>query len=212
MESKTIYGKPVYNKIKFIRSYGRDIWMMNQGHEGLKAKKWDRLAIIVEWKKGKIEARFLQLPSGPLEWSENLLQQKIENRVSCFMCHSNGPRVIRFEHSKTTPLSIREKVKIVLWNLRIKSYGRINEASLHTRSDETLEVPFRLRGKKDNEILIVGACIKCHSNEGFLSRGNLTRQNSLTIDFMVKNKFMPPAGFMISDHEKKQIKDFVEGF
>jgi hypothetical protein len=212
MESKTIDHGPVYNKVKFIRSKGRDIWMMNQSHHGFVSDKWDRLAIVIESKAGKREATFLQLPSGKLEWSEELLKERINNRVSCFMCHSNGPRAIRIQDSEARPLSLREKANIILWNLRIKSYGQVKESPIHKMNDHYLEVPFRHRGKRDNEILKVGACIQCHSNEGFLARGYLTRQNSMTIDFMIKHDFMPPAGFSISDEEKKQIRDFIEGF
>ncbi len=72
--------------------------------------------------------------------------------------------------------------------------------------------PFRHRGGKENEMLMVKTCLKCHSNEGFMARGYLTRQNSITIDFMIKNKLMPPLGIGLSAIEERQIRDFIGVF
>ena len=207
-ESKTLVGGAVHNKIKLVRSKGRDIWLMNQSHEGVAGKNWDRLAIIVE----KNEAKFLQLPPGELEWSEELLQQSIPNKVSCFTCHSNGPRAIRNDEESSVSLNVKSRAKIFLWNLRIKSYGRIEESAWHTKRDSKLVRPFRLQSKRDNEVLSVKSCLQCHNNEGFFAREYLTRQNARTIEFMVDQKLMPPLGFSLSKEDRKGLKNFVRGF
>lgn len=207
-ESKTLTGEAVYNKIKLVRSQGRDIWLMNQSHEGMDSKNWDRLAIIVK----DNEATFLQLPPGKLEWSEDLLKQSIPSRVSCFTCHSNGPRAIRAEETSSVLLNLKSQAKIFLWNFRIKSYGRIKESQWHAQRDLKLQRPFRLQSKRDNEVLSVRSCLQCHNNEGFFARGNLTRQNADTIKFMLDQNLMPPLGFTLSKKERKEIENFVQGF
>ena len=96
-ESKTIDGFAVYNSIKLISEKNKDIWMMNQSHFGQNPDPTmlDRLVIIVDTSTKPKSAEFYQLPSGKLEWSEDLRLQKIDYKVSCFMCHANGPRALR---------------------------------------------------------------------------------------------------------------------
>ena len=115
LESKTVTGEAVYNKIKWFSDSDKDIWMMSQSHNGpqFPEEKWDRLAIIVD-KKYKT-AQFLQLKPGPLQWTEDLVSQQVPYRVSCFMCHANGPRAIR-----PTGSSLFAEAKILLWNFKIK--------------------------------------------------------------------------------------------
>lgn len=212
LESKNPNGGPVYNKIKFFPGFDKDIWMMNQSHQGLGAEsqQWDRLAIIVD-KTGKQKtAKFLQLPPGELNWSEDLLKQNIDFKISCFMCHSNGPRAIRPD-KVSLGLDLKTQAKIFFWNLRIKTYGQILENKEQATSDQSLKIPFRHRTAIDNEALNVKSCTKCHSNDGFFRRGFLTRQNMMTIKFMIENEIMPPKGFSISGEDKNQIKNFILG-
>jgi hypothetical protein len=117
LESRTTEGKPVYNKIKFIKSEAKNIWMMNQSHAGLTKDltKWERLAIVVENNK----ASFYQFEAGPLEWSEDLLKKQVDYRVSCFMCHNNGPRAIRPDQQGLN-ISFYDQTKIFFWNLKNK--------------------------------------------------------------------------------------------
>jgi len=201
LESKNPNGGPVYNKIKFFPGFDKDIWMMNQSHQGLGAEsqQWDRLAIIVDKTGKQKSAKFLQLPPGELKWSEDLLKQNINFKISCFMCHSNGPR------------AIRTQTKIFFWNLRIKTYGRILEDKEQATLDQSLKIPFRHRTAIDNEELNVKSCTKCHSEGGLFRRGFLTRQNMMTIKFMIENEIMPPKGFSLSGEDKNQIKNFILG-
>jgi hypothetical protein len=209
LESRTSEDKPVFNKIKYIKKANQDIWMMNQSHAGLTndLTKWERLAIVVEDKK----ASFYQFQAGPLEWSEDLLKKQVSYRVSCFMCHNNGPRAIRPDQQGLS-INFYDQTKIFFWNLKIKSYGRIQESEEMSLADQYRKIPFKHRQGLENETLNVKTCLHCHKEEGFLARGKLTRQQAGTIEFLVKNKIMPPAGFSLSLTEQNQINDFVAGF
>lgn len=213
LESKTIDNNPVYNKIAFSSVGQKDIWMMNQSHHRIKAdkNKWDRLAIVVDKEKSPTEATFLQLPPGELVWNDNLMKQNINFKVSCFMCHSNGPRAIRPNY-KDYNVPLLSKAKVFIWNLKIKSYGLIKENPKQLTLDEKLEVPFRHRYSADNIELNVKSCNQCHSGENKLFyRNKLTRQNNISIKFMIENKIMPPPGFSISKNDLKEIKKFIRG-
>ncbi|MBC7371697.1 MAG: hypothetical protein H7326_09035 [Bdellovibrionaceae bacterium] len=213
-ESRTKDGNPVFNQIRWIRDGDGDIWMMNQSHDGPNAPldKWDRLAIIVDKKSTPRTALFLQLPPGKLEWQDSLLLQKRPFRVSCFLCHSNGPRAIRPDPLGALAITPIEKIKLLAWNLRIKTYGRIKENPEQLAVDGNLLTPFRHRAPLDNETLKIKTCAKCHNENAWWSRGELTRQNSLAIQFMTRNELMPPPGFSLSDEEKGQLQDFLNGF
>lgn len=210
LESRTLENKPVYNKIKYFRQAGKEIWMMNQSHFGLKASpdQWERLAIVVDENK---KASFYQLPPGDLVWSEELIQKQKNYRVSCFMCHNNGPRAIRPELNGLK-VSWADQVKILFYNLKIKSYGRVTESDEMKTADDKRKIPFRHRTDFDNEALTIETCMKCHKEEGLFVRGALSRQQVGTIEFMVQNKIMPPPGFSLSVNEEKQLNDFIQGY
>ena len=182
---------------------------MNQSHFGLNAEKnkWERLAIVIEDKK----ASFYQIEPGPLEWSEDLIKKQVTYRATCFMCHNNGPRAIRPDYDKLN-ISWADRVKILFWNLKIKSYGRILPSEEMLQADQNRKVPFRHPSDLDNQELKVATCIKCHNDNGLIARGFLKRQQAGTIEFMIEHKIMPPPGFSISEKELRQVKDFVAGF
>lgn len=212
-ESKTISGAPVFNKIKWIQQKDKDIWMMNQSHHGNQAKaaKWDRLAIVVDKTKSPMTARFYQLNPGPLKWEKGL--KEIPFKVSCYICHSNGPRAITPNYnSQFNSISLWKKLKVTYWNLRIKSYGRIVPHSYHELADQNLKRPFRLQSAYENEKLKVNTCMKCHKGSGFFARGALRRQNIPTIKFMIKERHMPPLGFSMTKQEKLLLKEFLGKF
>lgn len=211
LESLTSTGGPVYNSISYSNGAGQDVWMMNQSHSGIseQKEKWDRLAIVVD--KQKKIAKFYQLPPGELVWSEELSKQSIPFRVSCFLCHSNGPRAIR-PKVISDKFSLLSAIKIWVWNLKIKSYGPLGEHAAQAHDDIKLRVPFRLRSNIDNEQLKVKRCVKCHNRSGPFSRGFLTRQNGITINFMIKNKLMPPSHKRPHDADRIAIENFLRGF
>lgn len=212
-ESKTSVQGPVFNKIKWFSLKGKDVWMMNQSHHGPHADEnsWDRLAIVVDNSQSPKVARFYQFEPGPLEWREGLVEKPF--RVSCFMCHNNGPRAIRpNEDSLFVRTSLRDKIKISYWNLRMKLYGRVIASSVHDQQDPTQMPPFRFRSGYENESLKLATCIKCHKESGFWARGELKRQQASTIKFMFESGQMPPLGFAMSAKEKQEMTLFLQGF
>jgi len=212
-ESKTSDLTPVYNKIKWIRLEKKDIWMMNQSHFGKNPdiKRWERLAIVIDKTKKPLVAKFYQLKPGPLEWNESLPKSQVSFRASCFTCHSNGPRAIRPNPTDSQiKLTSTQKVQIFLMNLRIKSYGRILYDKSHILSKAN--PPFLFQGQGELDVLKVKTCIHCHNEDGFISRGPLSRQQSGTITFMLKKGYMPPPSYSLTKLERKQINDFIRGF
>ena len=200
-ESKNKDQEAVYNQIKWIPGEKQDVWMMNQSQVGANAPphELERLAIVIDKTTSPKTARFYQFKPGPLEWREELLQERTTYRASCFICHNNGPRALRpYAESAKASLSWAEKVKVSLWNLRIKTYGRIQYDPLHDKEDPKLEVHFRYHGDPHNDSLKVPVCLKCHNEDGFFSRGILRRQQIGTIQHLVTTGQMPPPGFSLS--------------
>ena len=191
-ESRTVDGGPVFNEIQWTWKDGKEIWTMKQSHGGrnLPKEKWDNLSIVMEKK-----ATFLQT---------NAKGERIEYRASCFMCHSNGPRAIRPVEDS---LSLTDAMKVKLLNLRIKLYGRVEAKELPLVGN----TPFRHEGKISNTPLTLARCTSCHKEDGFFSRGTLTRQNSITIAYMVEKEHMPPLGGLTSE-ERKYLENFMSGF
>ncbi|MDH4468437.1 MAG: cytochrome c [Bacteriovoracaceae bacterium] len=214
-ESKTQNLTSVYNQIKWTSTATKDIWMMNQSHYGRFPKKdlWERLAIVIDKSKRPMIANYYQLSPGPLEWNDNLPAQRVAYRASCFICHNNGPRAIRpVFKSESAALSLSEKIKIIILNFRMKTYGRIKYDDGHNQEDLTLSTPFHYRSPRELEELQVKTCLRCHQEEGLFARGKLVRQQTGTIKHLVESGSMPPMGFSLSDKEKKQLTDFLRGF
>ena len=215
IESKTKTLSAVYNQIKWSSSPERDIWMMNQSHNGRHpdTNQWERLAIIIDKTKKPLTAKFYQLKPGPLEWNNHLINERLPYRASCFICHSNGPRAIRaLNNSNQAPLSLLEQLKVIIWNFRIKTYGRIHYDKSHDVEDVTLFPPFHFSGASDTTELKVATCTHCHREDGWFARGALQRQQAGTIKHMVESGNMPPMGFSLSNSEKNKLRDFVRGF
>ena len=204
LESKTPNQKPVYNQVQYFQQGKKDIWMMNQSHHGVGSAHWDRLAIVVDQSVRPKTAAFYQLQSGPLQWQEKF--RKIDYRVSCFVCHSNGPRAIRAD-TNAYGLSFQNRAQIFLWNFKIKTYGRVLSVSGNLDS----KTPFEFPGKVAHRPLEIASCIRCHQNEGWISRGPLTLQNSLAIRFMLEKKLMPPWPLSITPGDQSHLTKFLRG-
>ncbi len=191
-ESQTIEGGPVFNEIQWSWKNGKEVWSMRQSHGGknLSPEKWDKLSIVMDKK-----ATFIQMSPES--------EKKIEYKVSCFMCHPNGPRVIRPAEGS---LTLTENLKVKMLNLRIKLYGRVESEGKTIGA-----TPFRHEGKISNSPLKLPRCTSCHKEEGLFARGTLTRQNSLTINYMVKSAHMPPFG-ELTPKEQQYLENFMEGF
>lgn len=209
LESKTILGEPVFNEIKWFEYPDKDVWMMNQSHFGKDAlpEKKDRVVIVIDKTKTPKSAYFMQISPGPLEWSEDLYTKKVANKVSCFICHANGLRALRASPSSKS-LDAFSWVKKNYLNYKINSYGLVVENERHTLEDKSLVTPFRIRTVFDNEVLQLKICSQCHDGK---IRGQLTRQNAVSIQFLLESKMMPPPKTEMTLADLKRIKNFLNG-
>jgi hypothetical protein len=198
IESKTGDYKEVYNQIQ-LKSYPeKDVWLMRQSHLGphLNLKNWDELMIVVDKKKSQVS--YHQLKDG----------RESEYLISCFICHANGPRLIRPDPSSLNArLGFKDKIALNLYNLRIKTYGRLSLAPERVRIK-----PLKYSGKLDNTPLKVKTCAYCHNSDTPWGRGELVRQQSGAISHLVETKQMPPWPFSLSEEEKLELKNYIAGF
>ncbi|MGE4133922.1 MAG: cytochrome c [Bdellovibrionales bacterium] len=207
IESKTIHGGPVFNEIsRQVLTGGEVVWNMKQSHHGVKAdpEKWEHLRIRLHSSSGKTWANFDQL--------EN--HQPAPLRVACFMCHPNGPRAIRPNYaSRSAPLSLKNKLRIQMWNLSIKVAGRVLEDPSELVKDRTLRLghnPFRYRGPFENQPIPTKLCQRCHF-DGPGGRGTLTRQHFMAIRHLVSTGAMPPLIFHLDREDRKELSQFIGG-
>lgn len=205
VESKTIEGHEVFNQISFKSQNQQDIWSMKQSHQGRSypLNQWDELKITVDKTSRPFKVSYSQLQNG----------KEVEFKVSCYFCHSNGPRAIRpnFESEKA-PLDLTSKMALRLFNLKIKTYGKmeIQKTNLKIGTKERT-TPLKYFGRNEVAPLQLATCTICHHDQ-FWGRGTLTRQNALPIEHLVKNNLMPPWPFQLSAGEKKQIENYLKGF
>jgi hypothetical protein len=206
LESKTTLNGAVFNKIQYQSNSESEVWLMEQSHTGAGAPQheWDKIAIVVKNDKSDRTAQFYQLQPGSEPISMSL--KPIGLKASCFLCHSNGPRAIRPNlDSKEIKISYWDQARIQLWNLKIKSYG-----PMESISSVPSKKKFRFEHPMANRKLEVESCTKCHNSEVYFGRGALTKQNFMTIKFMVENKFMPPPGFELSESDKAALNEFID--
>ncbi len=199
-ESKTAEGIAVFNQISYKPGWDSDVWVMRQSHTGNDSDftNWDRIAIVVDHEPKK-SAEFFQLVPGELEFSQ---EAQIEKRAACFTCHSNGPRAIRPDFA-AKDISGWDKLRLFLWNMRIKSYGPVS-------SEKQKDDPsFRWQVNIANDVLDVKVCVRCHNDKHMFGRGQLTRQNFPVIDFMLREGLMPPKGFALNARDKKEVLRFI---
>ena len=197
-ESKNAVGEDVFNKIKFFPSWKKDIWVMNQSHEGIDFPegKWDRVAIVVDKSQKPYVSKFYQLKPGKLEFNQNIEVAPL--RASCFSCHISGPRAIRPDPE--FKMSLKQKMLISLLNFRIKSYGNSKVKPGHKPLNE---VGFDYNFKYSKQKISLESCNTCHNEDGI--RGPLEIQNLHTIRFLVSKGKMPPWPFSISKFDKGLI-------
>ena len=204
LESKTDAGNAVFNRIGFLPSWRKDIWLMQQTHQGFSKSfgAWDRLAIVVDKTKKPYVASFFQLSSGNLEFETH----PIPFKARCFACHANGPRAIRWNtNSKFVVPTLLGKMQTAVWNLRIKAYGHV----LSSAGSEFSEgVPFQSKHPVFSRPLGLKTCEKCHSGGGI--RNELLLEQVGTARFLVRNGFMPPFPFHTTQEEKDILEKYVE--
>jgi len=200
VESKTTDSQNVYNQIKLVSNSDKDTWLMKQSYNSSHPNlgEWDQLKIIVDKKVMPYQVSFHQIKNN----------KEVEYKISCYLCHSNGPRAIRpnFESTKA-PLGVQDRLTVMLYNFKIKTYGPVKTVSSGIR-----KIPLGFDSEIDNEPLKVKTCLLCHNNESKFGRGVLRRQHSETIKHLVNNGQMPPWPYQLSETEKKELNRFVAGF
>lgn len=203
LESKTENGNPVFNRVRFIAEAGKDIWLMQQTHQGFHKEfgNWDKLAIVVDKTLQPHTATFYQLPAGE---KLNFEATPIPLKARCFACHSNGPRAIRYDgDSKIVKPNVWGKIQVAVWNLRIKSYGRVNSMPAAQFVEGS---PFKAKLSVFSEPLVIKTCQRCHSKDSI--RNELTVEHLGTARFLVKNGFMPPFPFRMTDEELRVLENY----
>ncbi|HEX4922915.1 MAG TPA: cytochrome c [Bdellovibrionales bacterium] len=206
-ESRRADGRPVRNEVRFVAGLSRDVWLMTQTHG---PHDIDRLAIVVDKSVAPKRARFYQLePGADLEDLAAGRAPQAPYRASCFTCHVNGPRALRPElASESWGSALRATWIAALWNLRVKTYGRVlSEAGEGAAGSGA---PFRRAGAVSNEPAGLLGCARCH-HDGKLGRGTLLEQHASTVAFMVRQGYMPPRGFGLSPEERDKLNDFMNG-
>jgi len=203
LESKTGNGGPVFNQVKFIPGWNRDIWLMRQTHEGYDRDytRWDRLAIVVDKTQRPYRAVFYQFRPG----AELRLASESEAapfKARCFACHANGPRAIRPDgDSHEGRLSFGQKFAISILNLRVKTYGRVNSTPAKAIQGGA---PFRSALNIFSRPLGLKTCVRCHSSSGI--RNELKLEHLGTARFLVQHGIMPPFPFSATSAERARLE------
>lgn len=199
-ESQTKDLKAVFNQIKYTSSANQDSWKMKQSHDGIHAKQWDELEIRIDKTKTPFQVSYHQYKNG----------KESEYRTSCYLCHANGPRLIRPNYqSQDAPLSVKAKLMIQAMNLRIKTYPR-----METVKNDMFKriVPLKYEGKLETTSLKVKTCTYCHNSNTFWGRGELKRQQMGTITHLVSSNQMPPWPFKLDKKELEELDLYILGF
>lgn len=195
LESKTTTGQAVFNEIKLTVTPKKDIWFMKQSHYGRNGHDWDEVMIVVYRDQLPLKASYHQLKDN----------REIEYKTSCFRCHSGGPRLIRPDiNSREATLTLKDKLSLIQMNARIKSYG---EVLIQKNNPFKREVQFVGNQKKKEQTLQVKSCTNCHYEGG--PRALLTKENILTMKFLLKEKQMPPWPHTLSPSDKKELQKFI---
>ena len=206
LESKTERGLPVFNRIRFIPGWHRniDLWLMQQTHQGFHKDygDWHRLAIAVDKSIKPSRATFYELPPGSDLSFEG---RPIPFQARCFACHSNGPRSIRYDGASPTVVpTLWGRAQVALWNLRIKTYGPVDSVAGGEFKDGA---PFKSAYAIFSRPLGLSTCQRCHSKSRF--RNELKLEHAGTAQFLVKNGFMPPFPFRITEKERQLLEKYA---
>lgn len=211
LESVTENGQPIFNQVKFIPGWKQDTWVMRQSHKGFhpNLSEWDRLTIVVDKTQSPYRSTFYQYAPGELEPGKQLIPFK----ARCYACHVSGPRAILPNNdSSFVKLSIQERVRVALWNLRIKSYGAAESLSGQNFSGQNFSgqnvnegAPFKSSYAILSRPLGLKSCSKCHRQNGI--RNELKLEHIGTARFLVKNGLMPPFPFHLSAADREALND-----
>lgn len=203
LESKTQGDLPVYNRVKFVPGESQDLWLMQQSHHGLDSiyTEWDLLAIVVNKTKEPLEASFYQLKPGQLDFDP---RNNAPLKARCFACHANGPRALRPKLDSQLAVSLSDRIRIQLWNLRIKTYGKVVGQPGQLVPEG---VPFRATQVALQTPLKLKSCEPCHTDHGI--RNVLRYEHITTVKFLIRNDSMPPFPWKISDADQIYLKNLT---
>ena len=127
-----------------------------------------------------------------------------EYRVSCFTCHANGARAIRYNsNSKVAKVSLLEEVVIAYWNLKIKHQGTVSTKQNIQIKERARVVPLKFEGRLDTKILELKSCNLCHGAGSIMGRSALQYQQLGTIKHLVESEQMPPLFFTVSKEDRE---------
>lgn len=200
LESETETGGPVHNRVRFEAGWNKDVWKMSQTHSGLGNKAWDELAIVVDKSKRPFQAKFFQLEPGSSGDPE--VSKPAPLKARCFACHANGPRAILPNGLATeAPISGFDRVKIFAWNLRIKTYGRVDSRA---GAEPPGGAPFKSRLPILSRPLELKSCTGCHSADGI--RNPLRLEHVGTANFMAAQGHMPPFPFQARKEDLETLR------
>lgn len=201
LESVTETGTAVFNEVQFIPGWKQDVWFMRQSHDGtaLPKEQWDHLAIVVDKSNKQTVATFYQLAPEDGKFTPSATNNAvIPFKARCFACHANGPRAIRAKNnSSDLSLNWWQKMRLGLWNMRIKSYGRVESVGA---SQFNSGAPFKSKLSILAQTLELKTCSRCHSPTGI--RNPLKLEHLGTARFLVKHKLMPPFPFRADKDEE----------
>jgi hypothetical protein len=214
-ESVTGDGGAVFNQVQWIPGWTRDVWMMRQSHHGYDgdAKSWDRLAIVVDKTVRPYRAAFYQFAPGE-EWVAPGINRPglvshapaAPFRARCYACHVTGPRAIRpAPKSAAIQVSWLDRVRILAWNARIKTYGAVLS---EPGQAPTAANPFRSRHPILRRPLGLKSCTWCHSANGI--RGELRLEHAGTAHFLVERGIMPPFPFRASAEDRALLNRLAQ--
>lgn len=193
-ESKNVNEVPVINTVGYKRENGVSTWSMQQNHHD--GKDVDDLKIIVQSKGAHKEASFYQ-------FKDNM---NSEYRVSCFTCHANGPRAIRYNaNSKVAKVNVLEEVVIAYWNLKIKHQGTVNTKQNTQIEQRARVVPLKFEGRLDTKAFKLESCSLCHGAGSIMGRAELQYQQLGTIKHLVETEQMPPLFFTVSKEDRDYL-------
>lgn len=203
LESRTNQDKPVFNRIRFLPGWQRDVWLMQQSHAGINSEflGWDRLAIVVDKSVRPFTANFYQVATGELKFEA----PPIPFKARCFACHANGPRAVRWNSASIEALpTLWGRMQVAMWNLRIKAYGHVTSKA---GAEFSVGTAFRSKYPVFSRSLGLKTCEKCHSAGGL--RNELRLEHVATASFLVRNGFMPPFPFRATQAERDALEKYL---
>jgi hypothetical protein len=217
-ESTNLKNEPVINRIMVLTSHQSTEYYMEQNHNWPKKDKWNKFKISVD---SQNQVSFHQFREAPPSAEYPHFGREINVSADCLKCHANGPRAIRpFNSHPGVKVSWVNQLKIAWINLKISAMGK---TSLEPKNNSYLTLnsepnPVRrlvsltsLDRDSNDPLPAQVMCLKCHNENGFLSRGALTKRHHQTALHLLNNGSMPPWPYQLSDSDRRSLTEFFSG-